>query len=302
MSTYTKYDVNVKENLSRIRNPGNANDGICEQRVIFSNNNNVYYGTFAGKISSEGQDFNNCNIHGGTIDGTTFNNVTLKNGNQIISLADLTSNVSEVSGKIDGVIIEIIPELQQQIAQTATSAAMTSISSQLDAKISALENSAATSVDNTLKTINNVSVQLSTEFVSCLNAASVDILCSMLSNDSAICASIDSLSRYASNISSYLSTDVQLSIYQLSTEAHAIKEKVDSLSIQMISAQNDIENLQLSSQEMSASIDNAKDDISNVSNELDNLSNQFESHKVDNDENFAKLSTDMLSNIQNDKL
>ena len=65
----------------------------------------------------------------------------------------------------------------------------------------------------------------------------------------------------------------------------------------MISAQNDIENLQLSSQEMSASIDNAKDDISNVSNELDNLSNQFESHKVDNDENFSKLSTDMLSNI-----
>lgn len=301
MSTYTKYDVNVKENLSRIRNPGNDSDGICEQRIIFSNNNNVYYGTFAGKISSEGQDFNNCNIQGGTIDGTTLNNVTLKNGNQIISLADLTSNVSEVSGKIDGVIIETIPELQQQIAQTATSAAMTSISSQLNDKIVHLENSTTTSVDNMLKTISNVSVQLSTEFVSCLNAASAGILCSMLSNDSAICASIDSLSGYASDISSYLSTDVQLSIDQLSIESHAIKEKVDSLSIQMISAQNDIENLQLSSQEMSASIDNAKDDISNVSNELDNLSNQFESHKVDNDENFAKLSTDMLSNIQNDK-
>ena len=116
MSTYTKYDVNVKENLSRLRNPGNADDGICEQRVIFSNSNNVYYGTFAGKRSSEGQTFNNCNVQGGTIDGTTLKNVTLKNGEEIISLADLTSNVSEVSGKIDSVIVEAIPNLENLIA------------------------------------------------------------------------------------------------------------------------------------------------------------------------------------------
>ena len=54
MSTYTNYEVNVKENLSRTRNPGNADDGMCEQRVIFTNNSNIYYGTFAGQISSEG--------------------------------------------------------------------------------------------------------------------------------------------------------------------------------------------------------------------------------------------------------
>ena len=69
MSTYTKYVVNVKENLSRIRNPGNADDGICEQRVIFSNPHNIYNGTFIGEISSIGYHFTNA-----TIDGESFIN------------------------------------------------------------------------------------------------------------------------------------------------------------------------------------------------------------------------------------
>lgn len=44
MPSYTKYAVDVKENLSRIRHPGREDDGICEQRVIFINPKNIYTG------------------------------------------------------------------------------------------------------------------------------------------------------------------------------------------------------------------------------------------------------------------
>ena len=54
MSIYTKYEIDARENLSRIRHPGDyASDGICEQRVIFRNPNNIYYGIFAGRVSSD---------------------------------------------------------------------------------------------------------------------------------------------------------------------------------------------------------------------------------------------------------
>ena len=64
MSMYTSYIVNARENLSRVRNPGFNDDGLSPERVIFSNPENVYYGTFAGQLSSTGTDFDNCTMNG----------------------------------------------------------------------------------------------------------------------------------------------------------------------------------------------------------------------------------------------
>ena len=81
MSTYTKYHVRVKENLSRLRNPGNADDGISPDRVIFSNPENIYYGTFAGSLSASGSEFDNVTINGGTLNNVGLNGVTISSGN-----------------------------------------------------------------------------------------------------------------------------------------------------------------------------------------------------------------------------
>ena len=69
MSTYTNYTVKARENLSRIRNPGCSDDGLSPERVIFSNPDNIYYGTFAGTIKNEDRDFENCNLSNCTING-----------------------------------------------------------------------------------------------------------------------------------------------------------------------------------------------------------------------------------------
>lgn len=63
MSMYTSYVVNARENLSRIRNPGCDTDGMSPERVIFSNPDNIYYGTLAGQLSSKGTSLNECTIN-----------------------------------------------------------------------------------------------------------------------------------------------------------------------------------------------------------------------------------------------
>lgn len=101
MSIYTEYKIDARENLSRIRNPyDSASDGICEQRVIFSNQNNIYYGIFAGRISSDGQTFNNCTINQGTLHGATLDDVTIKSGDRIIPISELADNVDEISANV----------------------------------------------------------------------------------------------------------------------------------------------------------------------------------------------------------
>ena len=100
MSTYTNYTVKVRENLSRIRNPGNADDGLSPERIIFSNNENVYYGVFAGQLSAGETAFNNCTINGGLINNAVLNDVTLCCGIDIVELSDLTSMISETERQL----------------------------------------------------------------------------------------------------------------------------------------------------------------------------------------------------------
>ena len=97
MSTYTNYTVKVRENLSRIRNPGNEDDGLVPERVIFSCNNNIYHGVFAGEMSSIGATFNNCRIVGSMIDNAVLNDVALCCDGNVVELTDLTASVDEIA-------------------------------------------------------------------------------------------------------------------------------------------------------------------------------------------------------------
>lgn len=54
MSTYTDCHIRVRENLTLQRFPGNPCDGITQQRAIFANPENQYYGTFIGELTATG--------------------------------------------------------------------------------------------------------------------------------------------------------------------------------------------------------------------------------------------------------
>lgn len=80
MSTYTDLHVRRKENLTILRMPGDPNDGITPQRVILANPENIYDGTFRGKIEVSSAEFNN----------VTLNSVVINGG--VISAAQVYSN------------------------------------------------------------------------------------------------------------------------------------------------------------------------------------------------------------------
>ena len=102
MSTYTDYKCERKENLTVLRNPNQPLlDGMTNQKVIFTNEANVFKGTFKGKviatdIALSGAEITDCNIKGGVLE-----NVTLKADGIDISLDELTSNVSQQAGYIE---------------------------------------------------------------------------------------------------------------------------------------------------------------------------------------------------------
>ena len=81
MPTYAKYDPVVKENLSRFRNNSDSDDCVCPDKVIFTNKENVYYGTFAGSKQTEGtlSDFmlDNCTMQNSKVLSSNITGCTL---------------------------------------------------------------------------------------------------------------------------------------------------------------------------------------------------------------------------------
>ena len=257
MSTYTKYNVFTKENLSRIRNPGNASDGICEQRVIFSNNDNVYYGTFKGNISPSSANFINVDISGGTIDNVELRDVTIKAGAQTISIVDLTYDVSDLSTNFDLFTNEIFPNevsaLEDKIEKAATSDALSSISSAIIASVDTtfsalvgLSNEVSCLSDSIYKTIGEISDVISSQVfndISALNDKTNSISTNLSNTCISIMASVDNafdainamssdvkdLSNWSNDISSYADN--------ISSYSHEISSKVSELS-------NDIQEIQ----------------------------------------------------------
>ena len=107
MSTYTDLHTRRRENLTILRQPGTAEDGITPQRVIFANPENIYEGTFKGKIEAVGVSFTSVDLTDVTINGGKIKNATIYSEGHEVSIADLTSDVSEISGKLDEAIENI---------------------------------------------------------------------------------------------------------------------------------------------------------------------------------------------------
>ena len=154
MSTYTDLHTRRRENLTILRKPGTPEDGITPQRVIFANPENIYEGTFKGKIEAVGVSFTSVDLTDATINGGKIKDATIYSDGREMSIADLTSNVSEISGKIDGAIDNITSaqiscsELDKRIndliggesgVQNISAAVVNIVSGAADIRLSSLE-------------------------------------------------------------------------------------------------------------------------------------------------------------------
>ena len=107
MSTYTDLHTRRRENLTILRQPGAPEDGITPQRVIFANPENIYEGTFKGKIEAVGVSFTSVDLTDATINGGKIKDATIYSDGREMSIADLTSNVSEINGNLNAAIKNI---------------------------------------------------------------------------------------------------------------------------------------------------------------------------------------------------
>ena len=116
MSTYTDLHMCRRENLTILRRPGTAEDGITPQRVVFANPDNIYEGIFKGKIDSTDVKLSSATLTDVTINGGVINEAMIKSDGQVISMSDLTSNVSEISTKLDDAIDVISTDVVNAIS------------------------------------------------------------------------------------------------------------------------------------------------------------------------------------------
>lgn len=98
MANYTNYHTRIKENISRSRDfKDYSRDGIVPERVIMANNDNIYYGTFAGALSGDGLEFKGCVIDGAEISNAMMHNVTFsEKGMEPVTTGDIVNGLNEV--------------------------------------------------------------------------------------------------------------------------------------------------------------------------------------------------------------
>ena len=84
MADYVKYHDRIKENLSRFRNFNDPDkDGISPEKVIFSNDDNIYYGTFKGKLNSNS--FDDIEVSKSALDNCSIDNSKINDSNVFYS-------------------------------------------------------------------------------------------------------------------------------------------------------------------------------------------------------------------------
>ena len=103
MSTYTDLHTRRRENLTILRKPGAPEDGITPQRVIFANPDNIYEGTFRGKINATGMTFTDSEFVNVKINGGFIADATLCSNGQVVPITELTSQVSQLNERVDTV-------------------------------------------------------------------------------------------------------------------------------------------------------------------------------------------------------
>ena len=168
MSTYTDLHTRRRENLTILRKPGTPEDGITPQRVIFANPENIYEGTFKGKIEAVGVSFTSVDLTDVTINGGKIKDATIYSDGREMSIAELTLNVSEISGKLDGAIENITSaqiscsNLDKRIndliggesgVQNISAAVVDTISDVVDNRLSSLSSELCENVDYRLSSL-----------------------------------------------------------------------------------------------------------------------------------------------------
>lgn len=113
MSTYTKLHNRIRENLTVLRQPGNELDGITQQRVIFENPENIYEGTFKGKIDATDVSLSSVSLTDVTINGGKILDAEIWSGGESIQLTTLTSDLAEISGLIDDALSAVTSAMNQ---------------------------------------------------------------------------------------------------------------------------------------------------------------------------------------------
>ena len=197
MSTYTDLHTRRRENLTILRRPGAPEDGITPQRVIFANPENIYEGTFKGKIEAVGVSFTSVDLTDVTINGGKIKDATIYSDGREMSIADLTSNVSEISGKLDDAIENITSaqiscgNLDKRIndliggesgIQKISAAVVNIMSTVVDNSLSSLSSELCGTVDYRLDSLESrLSNQISG--VSSLLSNQLDSISASLSND-----------------------------------------------------------------------------------------------------------------------
>ena len=102
MIEYTQYRNRIKENISRFRDFNNyLRDGIAPDRIIFTNNDNIYYGTFVGQISANELSLTNCTIDDSIIRNSDLIDVTFNVDGKQITPSDMMLNMSEISTTLE---------------------------------------------------------------------------------------------------------------------------------------------------------------------------------------------------------
>ena len=197
MSTYTDLHTRRRENLTILRQPGAPEDGITPQRVIFANPENIYEGTFKGKIEAVGVSFTSVDLTDVTINGGKIKDATIYSAGREMSIADLTSNVSEISGKLDDAIENITSaqiscsDLDKRIndlisgesgIEKISAAVVNVVSVTVDNRLSSLSSELCGTVDYRLSSLESrLSNQISG--VSSLLSNQLDSISVRLSND-----------------------------------------------------------------------------------------------------------------------
>ena len=141
MSTYTDLHIRRKENLTILRMPGNSNDGITPQRVILANPENIYSGTFKGKIEASSAKFTSVDIIDSMITGCTIVDATICCDGQVLKITDLTSDISEIKQRSINNELSVISALLSCQNLYDTIDAMSSL---VDSELSNLSNDLST--------------------------------------------------------------------------------------------------------------------------------------------------------------
>ena len=143
MSTYTDLHTRRRETLTILRQPGSIDDGLTPQHVIFANPENIYEGTFKGRIDAVDVKLSAVTLTDATINNGTINDASIYSDGRIVKVSELTSDIAEISGKVDGAMEEI------------SSTVIDVLSAEVNNKLNILSNDINERIDTRLSTLSN---------------------------------------------------------------------------------------------------------------------------------------------------